>query len=177
MQRVRIPWAAWYGEGTYELTFPEGWEITVAEMKGGRDIGDDGIRAALERPIGSPRLADIARGRRTAAILIDDLSRPTPAYRLLPFVLEELAAGGIGPDQVCVIAAVAAHRPMTRADFVKKIGAELVDRLRVLNHNAYENLDFLGHSSRGVPIFVNRDFMSCDVRIALGMITPRGSFF
>lgn len=47
----------------------------------------------------------------------------------------------------------------------------------MLNHNGYENLDFLGHSSRRIPISVNRDFMTCDVRIALGMITPRDNMF
>jgi nickel-dependent lactate racemase len=66
---------------------------------------------------------------------------------------------------------------LTRDDLIKKLGIDIVDRMYVLNHNAYENLEFLGHSSRGVPIFVNRDFMACDLRIALGMLTPRGGFF
>lgn len=177
MSTVRIPWRAWYGDEKLELSFPDAWRLTVAEMKGGREIDEAGIRQALANPLGSPRLSEIARGRRSAAILIDDLSRPTPAYRLLPLILEELAAGGISEDRVRIIAAVAAHRPMTRDDFIKKIGRDLLERLQVINHNAYENLDFLGHSSRGVPIFVNRDFMACEVRVALGMITPRGSFF
>jgi nickel-dependent lactate racemase len=146
-------------------------------MRGGPDIGEAGMRAALAAPVGSPPLRSLARGRRSAAILVDDLSRPTPAARLLPLVLEELAAAGIGEDAVTVIAALAAHRAMTRQDLVKKVGADAVRRLRVCNHDAYENLDFLGTSSRGVPVFVNRDLMACEMRIALGMITPRGGFF
>ena len=181
MRTVSVPWAAWYGEGNahthLDLDCPEGWDLTVCHMRGGPDIGEAGIRAALRDPIGSPGLAELARGRRRAAILIDDLSRPTPSWRLLPHLLEELAAGGIGEDDVTVIAALAAHRPMTRADFIKKIGPDLVARLRVCNHDAYENLGFLGHSSRGIPVFVNRDYLDADLRIALGMITPRGGFF
>jgi len=177
MQSVRVPWSAWYEQREFELEFPEDWSITVAEMVGGPDIGDSGTRAAFESPIGAQPLREYARGKRSAAILVDDLSRPTPAYRLLPYVLEELAAAGIGEDRVKVIGAVAAHRAMTRDDFVKKVGQRVVDRVHVLNHNAYGNLAFLGHSSRGVPIYVNRDFMSCEVRIALGMITPRGNIF
>ena len=146
-------------------------------MRGGPDIGDAGIRQALQETIGAPPLREFARGRSSAAILVDDLSRPTPAFRLLPYVLEELAAAGIGADAVKIICALAAHRPMTRDDLVKKVGLDIVDTMQVLNHNAYENLEFLGYSSRGIPIWVNRDMTSCEVRIALGMITPRGGMF
>ncbi len=177
MQTVSVPWSAWYNTRKFDLTFPDTWTVTVAEMVGGTDIGDDGIRAAFAAPVGSPTLEEIAGGGRSAAILVDDLSRPTPAYRLLPYILEELAGAGIQEDQVRIICALAAHRPLTRDDLIKKVGADIVERLQVLNHNAYENLDFLGHSSRGIPISVNRDFMACDIRIALGMITPRGNMF
>jgi nickel-dependent lactate racemase len=177
MSQVQIPWAAWYGKAPFTLTFPEAWQVQVCEMKGGKDIGDEGIRERLAHPIGAPPLRLFARGSASAAILVDDLSRPTPAFRLLPYVLEELAEAGIGEDQVKIICALAAHRPMTRDDFIKKVGLDIVERLQVLNHNAYENLEFLGYSSRGTPIFINRDLMSCQVRIALGMITPRGGIF
>ncbi len=177
MKTVTIPWSAWYDTRTFDLTFPDSWDITVADMAGGHDIGDDGIREAFETPIGVPPLRELASGRKSAAILIDDLSRPTPSFRLIPYLLEELAAAGIAEDNVRVIAAVAAHRPLTRDDLLKKVGSDIVERLYVTNHNAYENLNFLGHSSRGVPIFVNREFMACEVRIALGMLTPRGGFF
>ena len=177
MQTVHVPWAAWYGEGRHPLQFPDGWRVTSCSMRGGPDIGDGGIREALAAPLGTPPLRALARGRKTAAVLIDDLSRPTPSFRLLPYILEELAEAGIGPDGVRIIAALAAHRPMTREDFIRKVGLEIVERYNVLNHYAYENLDFLGYSSRGIPIFVNRDYMACEVRVALGMITPRGGFF
>jgi nickel-dependent lactate racemase len=177
MSQVQIPWAAWYGETPFALDFPDTWRVEVCNMKGGEDIGDAGIRQRLAQPIGAPSLRLFAKGSNSAAILVDDLSRPTPAFRLLPYLLEELAAAGIGEDRVKIICALAAHRPMTRDDFIKKVGLDLVERLQVLNHNAYEHLEFLGSSSRGTPIFVNRDLMSCQVRIALGMITPRGGMF
>lgn len=177
MQEMLVPWAAWYGEAPFKLEFPDHWEVAVHRMRGGPDIGDAGIRRALQEAIGAPPLREFARGRSSAAILIDDLSRPTPAFRLLPYVLEELAAAGIGADAVKIICALAAHRPMTRDDLVKKVGLDIVETMQVFNHNAYENLEFLGYSSRGIPIWVNRDMTSCEVRIALGMITPRGGMF
>ncbi len=177
MQEMLVPWAAWYGEAPFKMQFPDHWDVAVHRMRGGPDIGDAGIRRALQEAIGAPPLREFARGRSSAAILIDDLSRPTPAFRLLPYVLEELAAAGIGADAVKIICALAAHRPMTRDDLVKKVGLDIVETMQVFNHNAYENLEFLGYSSRGIPIWVNRDMTSCEVRIALGMITPRGGMF
>jgi len=177
MQTVSVPWSMWYDTRTFDLTFPDSWELTVSHMKGGPDIGDDGIRRALAEPIGAPRLRDVARGRRDAAILVDDLTRPTPAYRILPYILEELAVGGLGDDRVRIVFAVASHRPMTREDMIKKIGLDLVERLEVVNHNAYDNLEFYGKSSLGIPIWVNREFARSDCKIAAGMITPRGAMF
>ena len=174
---LRIPWAAWYRKEPLSLRFPEGWEVTVRRMRGGPDIGDAGIRTALAAPIGAPTLREHARGRSGAAVLVDDLSRPTPAFRILPYILDELREAGIADAGITIICALAAHRPMTRDDFVKKLGAEIVERYRVVNHNAYENLEFLGNTSLGVPVFVNRDLMGCQVRIAAGMITPRGGMF
>jgi nickel-dependent lactate racemase len=177
MKTVSVPWGMWYDNTKFDLTFPDSWDVTVSHMVGGPDIGEAGIRKALAEPIGAPPLREVARGRRDAAILIDDLTRPTPSYRFLPYILEELAAGGLGDDKVRIVCAVAAHRPMTRADFVKKIGEDLLERVEVINHNAYDNLEYYGNSSQGIPIWVNREFARSDLKIAAGMITPRGSFF
>jgi nickel-dependent lactate racemase len=177
MKTVSAPWGMWYNEDKFDFTFPESWQVNAARMKGGPDIGDGGIRRAFAEPIGAPPLHQVAKGRRDAAILIDDLTRPTPSYRVLPYILEELARAGLGDDKVRIVCAIAAHRSMTRGDFIKKIGLDLVERLEVINHNAYDNLEFYGHSSQGIPIWVNREFARADLKIAAGMITPRGPMF
>ena len=177
MRTEAIPWGMWYGNGKLDLSFPNPWQVTVTRMKGGPDIGDDGIRRAFAQPVGASQLREVAQGRRDAAILIDDLTRPTPSYRILPFILEELAAGGLQEGKVRIVCAVAAHRPMTRQDLVKKIGLDLVERLAVVNHDAYDNLELYGNSSLGIPIWVNREFARSDLKIAAGMITPRGGIF
>jgi lactate racemase len=177
MKTVSVPWAMWYGNAKFDLTFPDSWDITVAEMKGGPDIGDAGIRRALADPIGAPPLHEMAKGRRDAVILVDDISRPTPAYRLLPYILEELAIAGLDESRLCVIAATGTHRPFRRQEWVQKIGLELTERLDIRSHNPCENLEFYGNSSQGIPIWINRDFAHADLKIAAGTIMPRGTLF
>ena len=103
MQTVSIPWRAYYDQENLDLAFPDAWDIEVSNMKGGADIGDAGIREAFANPIGSSTLREIAQGKRSAAIIVDDLSRPTPAHRLLPYIFEELEAAGIGVNQIKII--------------------------------------------------------------------------
>jgi nickel-dependent lactate racemase len=95
----------------------------------------------------------------------------------VPYILEELNAAGIRDERVRIVCALACHRAMRREDFLKKLGAELVDRVHVVNHNAHDNLEYVGYSSLGVPIWVNRFYAHADCKIAAGMITPRGPFF
>ena len=156
MRTITIPWQMWYGT-SLDISLPDSWETTVARMRGGPDIGEKGIRDAFANPIGAPPLREVARGRKNAAIVIDDISRPTPAYRILPYILAELQASGIGEDDVIVIVATGAHRSFQRNDWVLKIGQDLTDRLDIRSHNPTENLEFYGTSSQGAPIWINRD--------------------
>jgi nickel-dependent lactate racemase len=174
---VTVSTAAWFGDAPLDLTFPDSWDVQVCRMAGhdAPALSDGQIREALRRPLGAPPIRDLAKGRREVAVLFDDLSRPTPAHRVVPFVLEELADAGVRDEQVRFIGAFGAHLPMTRDEFSKKLGEGVVERFRVYNHNVFENLVYLGKTSFGTPVHVNREFMSCDLKLAVGgMISSWG---
>lgn len=173
-QIVSVPWASWFGDREMELSFPAGWSLEVCNPPGGPDIGEVGIREAFANPIGSPRISELARGHRNVAIVVDDLSRPTPASRVLPVLLEELEAGGISLDNVLIIMGVACHRQLMREDMEKKLGKDILRRLRVKNHFAWDHLAYLGTTSYGTPVHVNKDFLAADFKVLLGGILPHG---
>lgn len=174
MQTLTIPWAAWYGDHSLDLSFPDGWDARLFPPRGAPDLDDAALRDALAQPIGAPRLRDLARGRRSAVLVIEDLSRPTPTARLLPPVLAELAAGGLADEDVRVIVGVAGHRPLMRDDLLKKVGPDLMDRLEVRNHHPFENLARVGETSAGTPVWINRSFVGADLKVCVGGITPHG---
>lgn len=171
---MRVPTKAWFGDDGIDLHFPDSWDVIECRMAGhdAEPLSDEGIRGALRNPLGAEPLQEIARGRKRVAILFDDLTRPTPAWRVIPFVLEELHAVGIEDDQIRFIAAFANHHTMVRHDHVKKIGEEIVERYRVFNHNPFRNLEDLGKTSRGTPVLINREVMSCDLKIAISGLIP-----
>ncbi len=100
------------------------------------------------------------------------MSRPTPSALLIPYILEELAAAGIHDDSIRFIAAIGAHGSMNGIDFRKKLGDEVMRRFLVYNHNPYENCTPLGVTAHGIPLSVNSEFMSCDLKIGIGCIVP-----
>jgi nickel-dependent lactate racemase len=171
---IRIPWGAWFGDEELALTFPEGWEARLFPPRDAPGLSDGELRRAFETPYGTPRLRELARGRRDAVIVVDDLSRPTPAARLLPLILEELAAGGIGHENVRVIMGIAGHRPLMRQDCIQKLGREAADLLEVKNHHPFENLTLVGTTSFGTPVYLNSDFVAADLKITVGSINPHG---
>lgn len=172
--RIRIN--AFRSDEEIELKFPEGWDITECRMAGHDRpaLSDDGMRSALLNPIGAPRLSEMARGARKVCILFDDIAKPTPVGYIAAFVLEELHEGGITDEQIRFVSAPGAHRPMIYPEFVAKLGRDLVEKYPVFPHNVWENLVDMGKTSRGTPVQVNREFASCDLRLAIGSIFPQG---
>jgi len=171
---VQIPQLAWYGDTEIEIDFPDSWDVTVCRMHGHDTppLSEDGIRQAFCNPIGTKTIKELAKGKKEVVILFDDMSRATPSAVLIPHVLEELAAAGIPDDNIRFIAAIGAHGSMNGIDFRKKLGDEVMGRFLVYNHNPYENCTPLGVSSQGVPVSINSEVMSCDLKIGIGSIVP-----
>lgn len=171
---ARLPQMAWYGDTELEIDFPESWDVTVCNMHG-HDAGplsDEGIREAFANPIGAKTIKELARGKKEVVIIIDDMTRATPSAVLIPYILDELAAAGIPDDNIRFIAAIATHGSMNGIDFRKKLGDEVMGRFLFYNHNPYENCTPLGISSQGIPISINSEVMSCDLKIGIGSIVP-----
>ena len=121
---VSIPIKAWFGDETLELKFPENWEIHECRMEGHgtKALSLDEMREEIENPIGTPPLAEIAKGKKQVVILFDDFTRPTKAADIVPAVLDILFDAGIKPDQIRFISALGTHRAMTRNEFAGKLG-------------------------------------------------------
>ena len=164
----------WYGDTKIEIGFPKTWDLTVCTMPGQdkAKITKEGVQAAFANPIGTPRLSELARGRREVAIVFDDLSRPTRTYELIPYLLKELRRAAINDKSIRFVGGSGTHGAMKLMDFEKKLGKRVVQRFPVYNHNPYENCTHLGETSRGTPVHLNSEVMSCDLKIAVGCIVP-----
>jgi hypothetical protein len=174
VKKVKVPVKPYYGDEEMEISFPASWEVNVCRMNGhdAPPLTEAQMRKAFANPIGSKRIRDLAKGKKEVAILFDDLSRGTPASVIVPFVLEELAEAGIKDENIRFIAAFGAHGAMNNWEFTQKLGADIVRRFLVYNHNPYENCTPLGITRFGTTVAINSEFMACDVKIGIGSIVP-----
>ncbi|GAB4518992.1 MAG: hypothetical protein Kow0047_30360 [Anaerolineae bacterium] len=174
MVAVTMRWRAWYGDELLHLSFPEEWRVRSFALADAPRLDRSAIERAMDRPIDAPPLEVLARGRQWVSIAVDDISRPAPAAQLLPPILSRLERAGVNLDRVRIVLGTGTHRPMVKADIVKKIGAAAAYRLEVYNNHPWGNQVHLGTSGRGTPVYVARPFAEADLKIGVGSITPHG---
>lgn len=177
VKNISIRVDGFFGDNLIDLAFPGSWNVTVCHMTGHDKpaLSDDQMREALQHPIGTGRLSELAKGKKKVCILFDDIPKPTPVDVIVPFVLEELHNGGVSDEQIRFICAPGTHRYLTNREFIAKLGQDIVERFPVYNHNIWENLVDVGTTSRGTPVKVNREFAECDLRVAIGSLFPHAS--
>ncbi|MCJ7746537.1 MAG: lactate racemase domain-containing protein [Desulfobacterales bacterium] len=172
--KIKIPQHLWYGNTEMEISFPPPWSIFFCPMKGGerKKLLPGKMEKAFLNPVGSKPIQELAKGKKEVAILFDDMARPTPVYEIAPFVIEALEKAGIKDEQIRFIAALGAHGAQTAHDFRKKLGQEILDRFPIYNHHPFDFCTYLGKTSRGTPVSINREVMACDLKIGIGCIVP-----
>lgn len=168
--QVAIPWGCWSQQSDLVLPFSARFTVQVNAMRGAPACSTQALAEAIRAPIDSKPLRELAAGARTAVIAVDDITRPTPLTTALGLILAEMAA--IPSENVRILIALGAHRPMVRAELEQKLGPGVLDEFDVEQHHPYENLVHLGTSSRGTPIWLNRSFYEADLKVGLGSVMP-----
>lgn len=131
----------------------------------------DMVRAALDHPIGAPRLEEVISPGDTVCIVISDITRRWQApSQYLPPLVERLNQSGVPDENILVLSATGVHRAQTEAEWLTMLGPELTARLKHTDHlcDDKENLTYLGETSRGTPVWVNRLALECDKLILTG---------
>jgi nickel-dependent lactate racemase len=172
LPKVKLYSNAWYGDIEKQIDFPENWDLHFNELSISSTQGEKMVKDALQNPLGLEPLCKLARSRRNATILVDDLTRPTPSEQILPAILEELQMGGIHQKNIKIIMAIGAHRSLHITDMVKKLGKTVFNKIHVSNHDASRNLEYLGETSHETPIYINNDVVKSDLKIGVGSIIP-----
>jgi lactate racemase len=174
---VRLRTHEWFGDTLEKFEFPAGWHIGIQHMKGhdAPVLTEAEIRKAVESPVGTRRLREIAAGKKTVAIAFDDLTRPTPAYEVIPYVIAELRAAGIRDENILFVAAYGCHYQMNGMEAAKKLGQEAVRRHPWINHNIWENLTELGLTKAGNHVQVNTYYYKADVKVTISGLKHHGT--
>ena len=162
-----------YGRTGLPVEFPDD-RTTVIEPTYLDGLPDQtgAVREALERPLDTAPLCDIVTAGQTVAISVCDVTRPMPSATVLPVVLEALAH--LPTTQIAILIASGTHRATTHDELVEMLGADVVDRYRIVVHDAFDatRLVSLGEVEGRIPVWLNRTWSEADIRITTGFVEP-----
>jgi nickel-dependent lactate racemase len=160
------------------FSLPKGWNVISDQDKppiSGINDPIQEIRRALDHPIGSPKIEDLARPGMEVVLLFDDLQRPTPVHLALPEILNRLNRTGIPDNRIHGICALGTHPIPTLEQLRNKVGQEaftrLQDRLSIHDPHASDNV-IIGKTHRGTLVEINRRVASADLIIGVGECMP-----
>ncbi|MGI6037379.1 MAG: nickel-dependent lactate racemase [Limnochordia bacterium] len=164
-----------YGKGQMAAQLPEANIAGYVRARALTPVADEEaeVRRAIEEPIGSPLLREIIARKKaqSVAIIVNDITRPTPYHAILPALEKELQAAGITTEQVTFMVATGLHRGHTPEEN-RAIFGSFADKYRFVNHNADGDLVYLGRLPYGSPLYVNREIVEADVVITTGVVVP-----
>ncbi len=165
------------GRGGLELRVPSSMEdrVTVWRTKTREPLPDPvkAIQDALARPLGAPGLSELARGKKSACVVISDITRPAPNRLLLPPILKGLQEAGIGRENICILIATGMHDPTGGAALIELVGREIAQVYNIVNHDCHDDAGLREVTCiEGWPIKVNRRYLDAELKILTGLIEP-----
>jgi lactate racemase len=169
MKTVQLP----YGRSPVVLRLPDHTAVLHGQPAAAVADPAAAVRDSLARPLGCAPLRELlaARQPRTVAITVADSTRPVPHGEFLPILLHTLHDAGIDADRIVIVIGTGMHRPSTAAERTASLGAEVLQRIEVIDHDAHDP-STLVRVSDDPPVAVCRRFAAADFRIVTGLIEP-----
>ncbi len=161
------------GEERIPVTPPPG--AVVLEMEDLEPLADPvrAVEEALARPIASPPLEEVARGRKSACLVVSDITRPVPNPVILPPMLAALERAGIDRKEITILVATGNHRPNLGEELERLLGPETARTYRVLNNRSRRAGDFREVDRiEGAPVEIHRAYLDADLKILTGLVEP-----
>jgi nickel-dependent lactate racemase len=163
-----------FGKTGIPISIPEGMSYEVIEARSASALHDirGALDHALDHPIGTLAFEELAKGKKSAAISVCDITRPAPNWLTLPPLLKRLHLAGIPTESITILIATGLHRDATNEEINTILGREIAAKYRVLNHDAraLEHHRHLGRTKNGTPVYIDERFLMADLHITLGFI-------
>lgn len=168
MKRVRLA----YGKNGLDIQVPD--DAVVIEPHHLEGLPDDraAFLSAVRNPIGAPPLRESVKPADRVAIVISDITRPTPNHKLVPWLLAELEQ--VPRENFVIINGVGSHRANNCEELIAMLGKEVVDTIRIENHDAFvvDKLVHVGRNNYGSEVYFNKTYVESDFKIVTGFIEP-----
>ena len=165
-----------YGKGEVQVNIPYSNLVAVLELRPviPIDSPQEAIFQALQEPLGSAPLAQLAKGKKSACVVISDITRPVPNKLILPPILKILEENGIKRENIVILIATGIHRPNEGKELEEMVGLEIMQNYKIVNHFSGElnTHKYLGLTKKGTPVYVDKTYLESDLKITTALIEP-----
>lgn len=165
-----------YGREGLDITVPDENLVKVMTMRSAQPLAnsEQDVASSLKHPLGGPTLSELAAKAKTACVVICDITRPVPNKILLPHIFRELEQNGMARENITVLVATGLHRPSKPQELDVMVGSEIQKHYRVIDHHARVTGEqkYLGATSHGTPVYVDKEYCNSDLKITTGFIEP-----
>jgi nickel-dependent lactate racemase len=165
-----------YGKTGLEIDLPDDRLVGTLALRPATPLANasSAVWDKLRKPTGTPPLADLARRKRTACILICDITRPVPNSVILPPILATLERAGMPKNGITILVATGLHRPNEGDELVELVGPDIAKNYRCVNHFGQDlaSHTFLGTTDAQVPVWIDSRYVDAELKIATGLIEP-----
>jgi nickel-dependent lactate racemase len=146
--------------------------ILEPQFVAGMEDPEAALRQALAEPTGTGALKNLVSPGARVGVIFSDITRPTPNHLIIPAVLEAL--DHVPGENITLFNALGTHRENSDDELRGMLGDAVVDGYRIVQNNAFDKGTQiqLGTTGRGHDVWMNRELMSCDVKILTGFIEP-----
>lgn len=164
-----------YGKKTISFDIPKNFSIDTVDTKKTPTIDNvyEKTQKSLMNPINSASLPDLIKGKKTACIVVTDITRKCPDKDLLVPILEILEKE-IPKENITILIASGMHKKMSNNEKIEKYGKTICDSYEIIDHNANDDnsLVFLGNTKNGNPVKLSKFAIDADFLISLGVVEP-----
>ena len=165
-----------YGNTTVSLPVEENQVIGVIEGNEIEPIKDirGALLGALDAPIDSLPLSDVASKASSIVIVVSDMTRYWMRQDIIvPLIVEYLVDKcGKSYSDLEIVIATGTHVGGSEEDLRTLVTSDIFDKVKTVNHDCRpDDLVYLGTTSYGTPVKINKDAAEADLVICLGAAT------
>lgn len=162
-----------YGATLITFQFDETrYQVVTGNEVTEKPLSDFEIGEALGNLIESPPIDEIVSPGESVLIVVSDATRATGSGQVVNLLVRRLIQAGVSPGEIAIIFATGIHRPVTPEEQIELLSPFIVQRIKILNHNASDSsaMTQLGVTTRGTQVEVNRALADFDRVILTGAI-------
>lgn len=173
MPNVKLP----YGKEYLDVEIPEERinAILVSDLHHYKpELGQvELVQKAIENPIGTPRLKEMAKGKNKIVIIASDHTRPVPSKVIMPLMLAEIRKGNPNAD-ITILISTGCHRETTKDELEAKFGSEIITNEKIYVHDCDDEsmLINIGVLPSGGLLIINKLAVEADLLVSEGFIEP-----